>query len=195
MTGKLDHCPNTCDLDTRFSSFHPYNIGNLCSRNSTPFFAPCTPAGVLNLLEVSNVTIRGAHVVVLGRSDIVGNPVAAMLRKMDATVTQCHRFTKDIHLHVRMAEILVVAIGDPQFVKGSWIKPGAVVIDVGMNYIPDASRKSGQRLVGDVEFSAAAQVASKITPVPGGVGPMTVAMLMLNTSTAAERHWRRRRNI
>jgi len=174
--------------------FHPYNIGNLYSRASTPLFAPCTPAGIIKLLEFANVTISGAHAVVLGRSDIVGNPVAAMLRRKDATVTQCHRFTKNVEKFVQQADILIVAIGRPQFIKGTWIKPGAVVIDVGMNYIPDSTRKSGQRLVGDVDYEEARQVASKITPVPGGVGPMTVAMLMFNTMQSAERLWHARTN-
>lgn len=173
-----------------YTRFHPYNIGNLCSRASEPLFAPCTPAGILKLLEVAEVPISGQHVVVLGRSDIVGNPVAAMLRRRNATVTQCHRFTKNVEDFVKMADILVVAIGNPQFIKGSWIKPGAVVIDVGMNYIPDVSRKSGQRLVGDVDYTEARQFASQITPVPGGVGPMTVAMLMHNTFKSAERYFK-----
>jgi methylenetetrahydrofolate dehydrogenase (NADP+)/methenyltetrahydrofolate cyclohydrolase/formyltetrahydrofolate synthetase len=154
-----------------------------------PIFAPCTPAGIIKLLEVAKVTISGAHAVVLGRSDIVGNPVTAMLRRKDATVTQCHRFTKNVKKFVQQADILIVAIGSPQFIKGAWIKSGAVVIDVGMNYIPDSTRKSGQRLVGDVDYEEARQVASQITPVPGGVGPMTVAMLMFNTLQSAERRW------
>jgi len=172
----------TKDVD----GFHPINIGNLCSRASAPLFSPCTPAGIIKLLEVSQVNIAGAHAVVLGRSDIVGNPVAAMLRRRDATVTQCHRFTRNLEQLVKLADILIVAIGSPQFIQGTWIKPGAVVIDVGMNYIADPSKKSGQRVVGDVDYSAALQVASQITPVPGGVGPMTVAMLMYNTLQGAE---------
>ncbi|KAF9564640.1 FTHFS-domain-containing protein [Agrocybe pediades] len=169
--------------------FHAYNIGHLSSRASDPLFAPCTPSAVLQLLKSTGVQISGTNAVVLGRSDIVGSPVASMLRNEDATVTQCHSRTKNIQDIIKNADIVVAAIGKPEFVKGSWVKPGAVVIDVGINYVPDESKKSGQRLVGDVEFSTAANVASYITPVPGGVGPMTVAMLMENTLIAATRQW------
>ncbi|KAH9484259.1 C-1-tetrahydrofolate synthase, cytoplasmic [Psilocybe cubensis] len=169
--------------------FHAYNIGHLSSRASDPLFAPCTPSAVMRLIKSTGVSIAGSNTVVLGRSDIVGSPVASMLRNADATVTQCHSRTKNIQDIVKNADILVSAIGKPEFVKGSWIKPGAVVIDVGINYVPDATKKSGQRLVGDVEFSTAVNVASYITPVPGGVGPMTVAMLMENTLIAANRQW------
>ncbi|TDL27475.1 C-1-tetrahydrofolate synthase [Rickenella mellea] len=176
--------------------FHAYNIGHLCSRASVPLFAPCTPSGVIKLLETTGVQIAGSEAVVLGRSDIVGSPVAAMLRNRDATVTQCHSRTKDlpdIVRQVKRADIIISAIGKPEFVKGSWMKPGAVVIDVGTNYIPDSTKKSGQRLVGDVDFVSALPVASHITPVPGGVGPMTVAMLMFNTLKSAERLWEKAR--
>ncbi|KAI8989649.1 FTHFS-domain-containing protein [Trametes punicea] len=169
--------------------FHAYNIGHLSSRASEPLFTPCTPSGVIRLLDSAGVEIAGSRAVVLGRSDIVGSPVAAMLRHRDATVTQCHSRTKNLEDIVKQADIVVSAIGKPQLVKGSWLKPGAVVIDVGTNYIPDATKKSGQRLVGDVDFESASAVASYITPVPGGVGPMTVAMLMVNTLRAAERLW------
>ncbi|RXW20745.1 hypothetical protein EST38_g5117 [Candolleomyces aberdarensis] len=155
--------------------FHAYNIGHLSSRAADPLFAPCTPAGVIR------------------RSDIVGSPVAALLRSKDATVTQCHSRTKNIEEIVKTADVLVAAIGKAEFVKGSWIKPGAIVIDVGINYVPDASKKSGQRLVGDVEYAAASSVASHTTPVPGGVGPMTVALLMENTLQAAVRQWEKSR--
>ncbi|KAK7054893.1 tetrahydrofolate synthase [Paramarasmius palmivorus] len=138
-------------------------------------------------------SIAGTNAVVLGRSDIVGSPVAYMLRNRDATVTQCHSRTQNIEQIIKEADILVSAIGKPEFVKGSWIKPGAVVIDVGINYVPDSTKKSGQRLVGDVEYSTAFKVASHITPVPGGVGPMTVAMLMENTLKSAERLWEQSR--
>ncbi|KAI0636754.1 FTHFS-domain-containing protein [Trametes polyzona] len=169
--------------------FHAYNIGHLSSRASDPLFTPCTPSGVIRLLDSTGVQIAGSRAVVLGRSDIVGSPVAAMLRHRDATVTQCHSRTKNLEEIVKQADIVVTAIGKPQLVKGEWLKPGAVVIDVGTNYIPDATKKSGQRLVGDVDFDSAVAVASHITPVPGGVGPMTVAMLMVNTLKAAERIW------
>ncbi|KAI0256698.1 P-loop containing nucleoside triphosphate hydrolase protein [Lactifluus subvellereus] len=169
--------------------FHAYNIGHLASRASSPLFTPCTPTGIIRLLESTGVEVPGANAVVLGRSDIVGNPVTVMLRSKDATVTQCHSKTKNLPEIVKNADILVSAIGQPELVKGSWIKPGAVVIDVGTNYIPDPTRKSGQRLVGDVDFASASSVASHITPVPGGVGPMTVAQLMFNTLKSAERIW------
>ncbi|KAH9857098.1 FTHFS-domain-containing protein [Lenzites betulinus] len=174
--------------------FHAYNIGHLSSRASDPLFTPCTPAGVIRLLDSTGVQISGSRAVVLGRSDIVGSPVAAMLRHRDATVTQCHSRTKNLDEIVKQADIVVSAIGKPYFVKGDWLKPGAVVIDVGTNYIPDATKKSGQRLVGDVDFDSAAAVASYITPVPGGVGPMTVAQLMVNTLKAAERIWEETRS-
>ena len=168
-------------------SFHAYNIGLLSSRASEPLFAPCTPAGVMLLLESTGIDINGKHAVVLGRSDIVGSPVAALLRRKNATVTQCHSQTRDLEQIVKQADIVVAAIGQPRFVQGSWLKPGAVVIDVGTNYIDDPTRKSGSRLVGDVDFDSAREVASFITPVPGGVGPMTVAMLMENTVLSAQR--------
>ncbi|KAF6765211.1 C-1-tetrahydrofolate synthase [Ephemerocybe angulata] len=173
--------------------FHAYNIGHLSSRAADPLFSPCTPAGVIRLLESTGVPLSGLNAVVLGRSDIVGSPVASLLRSKDATVTQCHSRSKNIEEIVKGADVVVAAIGKPEFVKGSWIKPGAIVIDVGINYIPDASKKSGQRLVGDVEYASAAAVASYITPVPGGVGPMTVALLMENTLTAATRQWEQAR--
>ncbi|XP_015111336.1 C-1-tetrahydrofolate synthase, cytoplasmic isoform X2 [Diachasma alloeum] len=150
-------------------------------------FLPCTPNGCIELIKKSGVQIAGANAVVLGRSKIVGTPVAELLKWHNATVTVCHSRTKDLPKVVGQADILVVGIGQPEMVKGSWIKPGAVVIDCGINAIADATKKSGQRLVGDVEYSTAKEVASYITPVPGGVGPMTVAMLMKNTVISAER--------
>ncbi|KIY50859.1 FTHFS-domain-containing protein [Fistulina hepatica ATCC 64428] len=173
--------------------FHAYNIGHLSSRASDPLFSPCTPSAVIRLLETAGVPLAGANVVVLGRSDIVGNPVVAMLRHKDATVTQCHSRTKNLEAIVKGADVVVAAMGKAQFVQGSWLKPGAVVIDVGINYIPDATKKSGQRMVGDVDFASASLVASHITPVPGGVGPMTVAMLMENTFISAQRLWEQAR--
>ncbi|KAG8902725.1 tetrahydrofolate synthase [Tulasnella sp. 403] len=173
--------------------FHAYNIGHLSSRASIPLFSPCTPSGVIRLLDSTGQSISGTHAVVLGRSDIVGSPVAAMLRKRDATVTQCHSRTKNLPEIVKTADIVVSAIGKAEFVQGSWLKPGAIVIDVGTNYIPDSTKKSGQRLVGDVHFASASEVASYITPVPGGVGPMTVALLMHNTYLSAERLWNQAR--
>ncbi|KAL0946886.1 hypothetical protein HGRIS_013051 [Hohenbuehelia grisea] len=173
--------------------FHAYNIGHLSSRASDPLFSPCTPTAVIRLLESTGVSLSGANAVVLGRSDIVGSPVASMLRNKDATVTQCHSRTKNMEQIIKGADILVSAIGKAEFVQAEWLKPGVVVIDVGINYIPDATKKSGQKLVGDVDYDAATAVASHITPVPGGVGPMTVAMLMENTLVAAERIWEKAR--
>ena len=169
------------------------NIGELSKRGGHPFFTPCTPKGVMVLLQESGVELKGKNAVVLGRSDIVGSPVSALLRNADATVTVCHSRTQDLKHHIKQADVLVAAIGKPNFVKGEWLKPGAVVIDVGTNYIPDESKKSGQRLVGDVDFESAANVASKITPVPGGVGPMTVAMLLQNVIDAATTYFERQK--
>lgn len=148
---------------------------------------PCTPNGVIQLIKRSGIEISGTRAVVLGRSKIVGAPVASLLLWHNATVTICHSKTKDIEKEVSKADILVVAIGKPEFVHGSWIKPGAVVIDCGINSLPDSSKKSGYRLVGDVHYTSASQIASAITPVPGGVGPMTVAMLLSNTVQAASK--------
>ncbi|XP_045453072.1 C-1-tetrahydrofolate synthase, cytoplasmic [Melitaea cinxia] len=150
-------------------------------------FVPCTPAGVLELIKGTGVSIAGKNAVVLGRSRIVGTPVAELLKWEHATVTVCHSKTRNLSEITKTADILVVAIGKPELVRGSWIKPGAIVIDCGINPIPDSSKSSGQRLVGDVSYSEAVQVASHVTPVPGGVGPMTVAMLMRNTLLAAKR--------
>ena len=165
------------------------NIGELSKRGGHPMFTPCTPKGVMVLLEESGVRLKGKTAIVLGRSDIVGSPVSALLRNADATVTVCHSRTQDLEGHIKQADVLVAAIGQPNFVKGEWLKSGAVVIDVGTNYIPDESKKSGQRLVGDVDFESAEKVASKITPVPGGVGPMTVAMLLQNVIDAATKYF------
>lgn len=159
--------------------------GELAKRGGNPLFTPCTPKGVMVLLEESGVEIKGKHAVVLGRSDIVGTPISHLLRSADATVTMCHSRTQNIQDQVKRADILVAAIGQPNFVKGDWLKPGAVVIDVGMNEVTDESKKSGKRLVGDVDYESAAEVASLITPIPGGVGPMTVAMLLQNVVDAA----------
>ena len=169
------------------------NIGELSKRGGHPLFTPCTPKGVMVLLAESGVDLKGKNAVVLGRSDIVGSPVSSLLRNADATVTVCHSRTQNLQEEIRRADILVAAIGKPHFVKGEWLKPGAVVIDVGTNYIPDESKKSGQRLVGDVDFDSAAEVASHITPVPGGVGPMTVAMLLQNVVDSATSYFERQK--
>jgi methylenetetrahydrofolate dehydrogenase (NADP+)/methenyltetrahydrofolate cyclohydrolase/formyltetrahydrofolate synthetase len=162
------------------------SIGELAKRGGKPLFTPCTPKGVMVLLQESGVDIRGKNAVVLGRSDIVGSPVSYLLKNADATVTVCHSRTADLPEVVKRADIVIAAIGKAQFVKGDWLKPGAVVIDVGTNFIPDDTKKSGQRLVGDVDFESAAEVASQITPVPGGVGPMTIAMLLQNLVDSAD---------
>ena len=173
--------------------FGASNIGELSKRGGRPLFTPCTPKGVMVLLKESGVELKGKNAVVLGRSDIVGSPVSSLLRNADATVTVCHSRTQNVQQEVKRADILVAAIGNPHFVKGDWLKPGAVVIDVGTNYIPDETKKSGQRLVGDVDFDSAAEVASKITPVPGGVGPMTVAMLLQNVVDSATTYFERQK--
>jgi methylenetetrahydrofolate dehydrogenase (NADP+)/methenyltetrahydrofolate cyclohydrolase len=161
--------------------FHPMNIGQLVMKGRKPLFIPCTPNGCIELLVRSGIPIAGADAVVVGRSNIVGIPVAALLNNADATVTICHSRTRNLPDVVRRADIVVAAIGRPEYVRGDWIKPGAAVIDVGINRIEDASKKSGFRLVGDVAFDEAVEVAGAITPVPGGVGPMTIAMLLTNT--------------
>jgi methylenetetrahydrofolate dehydrogenase (NADP+)/methenyltetrahydrofolate cyclohydrolase len=170
--------------------FHPVNVGKLLIGH-TDGFVSCTPAGVIELLVRSGVDTRGAEAVIVGRSNIVGKPMAALLVQGraggDATVTVCHSRTKDLAFHTRRADILIAAIGRAEMITGDMIKPGAVVIDVGMNTKPDATKAKGTRLCGDVHFDSAVEVASKITPVPGGVGPMTIAMLLRNTVRAAER--------
>ncbi len=177
---------NTVPINKDVDGFHPINIGKLGMKNREPSFAPCTPAGIIELLDRIGTPIEGANAVVLGRSNIVGLPVSLLLLGRNATVTICHSRTKDIGAVTRQADILVAAIGKPRFVKADMVKPGAVVIDVGVNRVEDATKKSGYRLVGDCDFDAVKEVASKITPVPGGVGPLTIAMLMKNTLHAAE---------
>ncbi|OAA37185.1 C-1-tetrahydrofolate synthase [Metarhizium rileyi] len=164
--------------------FGTNNIGELAKRGGAPIFTPCTPKGVMYLLQEAGVQIAGKTAVVLGRSNIVGGPVSYLLRHADATVIVCHSKTQRLETYLKHADIVIAAIGQAQFVKAEWLKEGAVVIDVGTNFIPDASKKSGQRMVGDVDFEGASKVASIITPVPGGVGPMTVAMLLQNVVEA-----------
>ncbi len=167
--------------------FHPLNIGKLAQEDESGFVA-CTPAGIMELLDRSGVSLAGKHVVVLGRSLIVGKPIAllAMQRnpRANATVTVCHSGTANLADYTLRADVLVVAMGRAERITGNMIKPGATVIDVGINRVPDSTKRSGYRLTGDVHFESAAAVAGKITPVPGGVGPMTVAMLMRNTVKA-----------
>lgn len=176
--------------DKDVDGFHPVNVGkNLIGERDG--FVPCTPAGVQELLVRSGVETRGAECVVVGRSNIVGKPMMALMMQnaagANATVTVCHSATRDLAAHTRRADILIVAAGRPRMVTGDMIQPGAVVIDVGINRVADTSTKSGYRLVGDVDFESAREVASLITPVPGGVGPMTIALLLRNTVRAAER--------
>lgn len=173
-------------IEKDVDGFSPLNIGRLAQKGREPLFIPCTPYGCIYLLEKSGVKIEGANAVVLGRSNIVGMPAALLLIGRNATVTVVHSKTKDIPNTVRQADIVIAAIGKTEFVRGDWIKPGAAVIDVGINAVPDSTKKSGHRLVGDVNFKEAQEVAGFITPVPGGVGPMTIAMLMKNTFRAAE---------
>ncbi|KAJ2159586.1 tetrahydrofolate synthase [Coemansia sp. RSA 552] len=182
------HVVHSIKPEKDVDGFHAENIGNLSKRATDPFFHSCTPLGCIELLRRYNIPVAGKNAVVVGRSDIVGAPVSMMLNNLDATVTLCHSKTADIEAKVRDADILVVAIGKPEFVKADWVKPGAVVIDVGMNAKDDATKKAGYRWVGDVE-AAANERAAFMTPVPGGVGPMTVAMLLSNVVTSAERHF------
>lgn len=175
--------------------FGALNIGLFTRRHGTPQFVPCTPLGILALLDEYHVKLQGKHAVVIGRSDIVGGPTASVLKNRNATVTLCHRYSENLPSIVRIADVLVIAAGCSELVKGDWIKPGAVVVDVGMNYVPDSSKKSGQRLTGDAEFATVSKQASLISPVPGGVGPMTVAMLLKNVFHAAAKQAERHNNV
>jgi methylenetetrahydrofolate dehydrogenase (NADP+) / methenyltetrahydrofolate cyclohydrolase len=176
------------DPDKDVDGFHPMNVGRLMIGDRDGY-TPCTPAGVMMMLREYRVDTRGADVVVVGRSTIVGKPMASLLVQpgADATVTICHSRTRDLASHTRRADILIAAAGRAKLITGDMVKPGAVVIDVGMNRIDDPSTRSGTRLVGDVEFDSVRSVARLITPVPGGVGPMTIAMLLDNTVRAARR--------
>ena len=171
------HIIEAIDPAKDVDGFHPFNVGRLMQRH--PLIRPCTPYGVVRLLEKSGISAKGKHCVVVGASNIVGRPMALELLLSGATVTVCHRFTQGLEQFVGMADILIVAVGKPGIVRGEWIKRGAVVVDVGINRLPEG------KLVGDVEFEVARRRASFITPVPGGVGPMTVAMLMKNTLESA----------
>ena len=171
----LEAIAPTKDVD----GFHPYNVGRLVT--GKPLFQPCTPYGVMKMLEAAQVDLAGKDVVVIGRSNIVGKPVALMCLARHATVTLCHSRTRDLAEKVARADVVIAAVGVPEMIKGSWIKPGAVVIDVGVNRVGE------KKLVGDVEFEAARERARLITPVPGGVGPMTITMLLYNTVESAKR--------
>jgi len=177
---------NSIDLEKDVDGFHPINIGRLAMKGRQPLFIPCTPAGCLALLKDAGIQISGANAVVVGRSNIVGLPVAMLLQEANATVTICHSRTRDLKAHLKEADIVVAAVGIPEFISGDMLKPGAAVIDVGINRKEDPSARRGYRLVGDVDFKSAKEVARAITPVPGGVGPMTIAMLMQNTLHAAQ---------
>ncbi len=177
---------NKVSIEKDVDGFGPVNIGRLAMKGRDPLFIPCTPHGVMVLLEEAGVTFEGANAVVLGRSNIVGMPAALLLVERNATVTICHSRTKDLAAVCRQADILVAAVGRAEMVRADWVKPGAVVIDVGTNRVDDPSAKRGYRLVGDVAFDEVKEVAGAITPVPGGVGPMTIAMLMKNTLRGAE---------
>lgn len=174
-------------LDKDVDGFHPLNIGRLSMKRRDPLYVPCTPKGCIELLDRSGVEISGKRAVVLGRSNIVGLPVAMLLLHRNATVTICHSRTRDLPEVVRGAEILIAAVGRAEMVRGDWIQPGAVVIDVGVNAVDDPDDPRGYRLVGDVAFDEALERASAVTPVPGGVGPMTIAMLLRNTLDGALR--------
>lgn len=175
------------DIAKDVDGFHPVNIGRLAMKGRKPLFVPCTPRGIIELLDRSGIEIEGKNAVVLGRSNIVGLPVSMLLLHRNATLTICHSRTKNLPEVTRRADILVAAIGRAEFVQGDWIKPGAAVIDVGVNAVDDPTAKKGYRLVGDVNFEEAKQVAGYITPVPGGVGPMTIAMLLQNTLDGRKR--------
>lgn len=173
--------------DKDVDGFHPVSVGRMWLNQ--PGFTPATPAGILEMLRRTNIEVSGRHVVILGRSNIVGKPMAGLLvqKGIDATVTICHSRTRDLASFTRQADILIAAIGVAEFVKADMVRDGAVVIDVGMNRVDDPARERGYRLTGDVDFDAVSQKASHITPVPGGVGPMTIAMLLKNTLAAAKR--------
>ena len=176
----LDHIDPAKDVD----GFHPTNVGKVATGRKAP--APCTPAGCVHMLEIAGIPMAGKHAVVIGRSNIVGKPLSNLLLSRDATVTVCHSQTKNLAAITRLADILIVAVGKPGFVTAEMVKPGAVVIDVGINRLPD------RKIVGDVDFAAVSEVAGAITPVPGGVGKLTVAMLMKNTVEAAEAQVKRK---
>ncbi len=177
---------NAIRIEKDVDGFHPLNIGRLAQKGREPLFIPCTPAGVMVLLDEADAQLQGANAVVLGRSNIVGMPVALLLVRKNATVTICHSRTRDLPSVTRQADVLVAAVGRPEMVRADWVKPGAVVIDVGINRVDAPERPKGYKLVGDVAYDEVREVAGALTPVPGGVGPMTIAMLLQNTIRAAE---------
>jgi len=173
-------------IDKDIDGFHPVNIGRLAQKGREPRFIPCTPSGVMHLISKVLPNLEGVNAVVLGRSNIVGMPVALLLVRANATVTICHSRTRNLPAVTRQADVLVAAVGKAEMVRADWVKAGAVVIDVGINRVEDASRPRGYRLVGDVAFDEVKEVAGALTPVPGGVGPLTIAMLLRNTLRAAK---------
>jgi len=177
---------NTISIDKDIDGFHPVNIGRLAQKGRKPQFVPCTPDGCIYLLDKCGVPLEGATAVVLGRSNIVGMPVALLLVERNATVTICHSRSKDLPGICRSADVLIAAVGRPEMVRHDWVKPGAAVIDVGSNRVEDASLEKGYKWVGDVAFEEVKEVAGYLTPSPGGVGPMTIAMLLRNTLRAAK---------
>lgn len=175
------------DPEKDVDGVHPHNLVNLVIREKEPLYMPCTAKGCLYIIQKYCPSVIGKRVVVVGQSMIVGAPVAYALQNLDATVTSCNVMTKEIEKITREADVLVISIGNPQYIRGDWIKPGALVVDVGITVVPDKNSKSGHRVVGDVNFEEAVKVAGYITPVPGGVGPMTIAMLLQNVFTAWKR--------
>lgn len=181
-----DNVVNFINPSKDVDCFHPMNIGKMFIDKESNIMYPCTPAGIIELLKYANADIENSHTVIVGRSNIVGKPLANMLlsKNINGTVTVCHSRTKNLKDITKTADILIVAVGKPSVVTGDMVKPGAIVIDVGVNRIKDDTKKSGFRLVGDCDFESCSNIASKITPVPGGVGPMTISMLLKNTLTA-----------
>jgi 5,10-methylene-tetrahydrofolate dehydrogenase/methenyl tetrahydrofolate cyclohydrolase len=189
----IDHILPTKDVD----GLHPFNVGELAMRHRYPYLVPCTAKGIIAMLDAEGVELEGKTAVVLGRSNLVGNPVSLLLQKRNATVVQCHSKTRDLPKYVAQADVLVVACGQPYLVRGEWLKPGAIVVDVGINFVQEDDEQAvyhgdanadGFKIVGDVHFGEAQRVAGAITPVPGGVGPMTIAMLLHNVVAAYKRH-------
>ena len=181
-----DNVLHTISPKKEVAGIHPYTAALLARKYSEPLFYPCTPSGIIRMIQSVCPDISGMKAAVIGRSSIVGMPTAMMLSRCNATPTICHSYTKHLDEICRESDIIVAAAGSPYLVQGDWVKPGAIIIDVGINHIPDASKPRGYRLVGDVDFESAVKRAGAISPVPGGVGPMTIAMLMANTLRAIE---------
>lgn len=189
LPGNLDEMEAINAIDPRkdVDGFHPLNIGNLNLNVDT--YVPCTPLGVIEMIRRHQIPVEGKRALVIGRSNVVGKPMATLLTKANATVTLAHSRTKDLATQVKNAEIIVAAIGKPEFIKGDWFSEGAVILDVGTNTVDDPTSPRGYRLVGDVEYETAVKKASIITPVPGGLGPMTIAMLLSNTLKSKKKYF------